>query len=139
MFLTNKGSVMLKIIPVLLSLLIFPFNYTYAGCGSCKIDKSVKKASTVHGVLNQVPGSGKIVGSVHASCGMCNFGVKTKEGCDLSIKIGENVYGVRGTSIEDHGDSHAEDGFCNAIRTASVSGYITGDYFIAESFELLKD
>ena len=41
--------------------------------------------------------------------------------------------------MDDHGDSHAEDGFCNAIRTASVSGYITGDYFIAESFELLKD
>ena len=103
------------------------------------MDKNIKITSSVHEVLNQVPDSGKIVGSVHASCGMCNFGVKTSKSCDLSIKIGENVYGVRGTGIEDHGDSHAENGFCNAIRTASVSGYITGDYFISKSFELLKD
>ena len=46
---------MLKIIPVILTLLIFPFNYIYAGCGSCKIDKTVKKSSVAQTIFTKVP------------------------------------------------------------------------------------
>ena len=43
-----------------------------------------------------------------------------------------------GTDIDDHGDSHAKDGFCNAIRVAKVSGKVKKNMFLADSFELQK-
>ena len=43
-----------------------------------------------------------------------------KKSCSLAIKINEDVYPVSGTDIDDHGDSHAKDGFCNAIRAPKL-------------------
>ena len=74
---------------------------------------------------------------VSASCGQCQFGMTEKQGCDLAIKFEGKSYFVEGTSIDDHGDAHAENGFCNAIRTAKVKGTIQQNKFIAESFELI--
>tara|TARA_Y100001970_G_C14096551_1_gene783023 strand:+ start:1089 stop:1256 length:168 start_codon:yes stop_codon:yes gene_type:complete len=54
---------------------------------------------------------------------MCNFRMNNKK-CNLAIKISEKTYNVEGSNIDDHGDSHAKDGFCNAIRVAKVSGQI---------------
>ena len=54
---------------------------------------------------------------------MCNFGTKDRT-CSLSIQINEKAYNVKGTHIDDHGDSHAKDGFCNAVRVAKVSGKV---------------
>ena len=68
---------------------------------------------------------------------MCNFGMKNQR-CSLAIQINEKAYHVRGTEIDDHGDSHAKDGFCNAVRIAKVSGKIKKNVFISESFELQK-
>ena len=74
---------------------------------------------------------------VEASCGQCQFGMKGKGGCDLAVRIDEKSYFVEGTDIHKHGDSHAADGFCSAIRKAEVVGEIKGDKFVASSFKLL--
>lgn len=74
---------------------------------------------------------------VEASCGMCQFKQKTDKGCVLSVKIDSKVYIVTGTGINDHGDAHGDDGFCNGIRKAKVSGEIKGSAFAASEFNLL--
>lgn len=74
---------------------------------------------------------------VEASCGQCQFGMKGKGGCDLAVRIDGKTYFVDGTDIHKHGDAHAADGFCSAIRKAEVTGEIKGDRFVATSFKLL--
>lgn len=73
---------------------------------------------------------------VEASCGQCKFGMDAK-GCDLAVRIDGKPYFVDGTSIDQHGDAHAHDGFCNTIRKAEVSGEIVDNRFKATSFVLI--
>lgn len=75
---------------------------------------------------------------VEASCGQCQFGMTSKKGCDLAVRIDGKSYFVDGTSIDQHGDAHAEDGFCSAIRKAKVTGTIVDNRFKATSFKLIK-
>jgi hypothetical protein len=75
---------------------------------------------------------------VEASCGECQFGMKGPA-CDLAVRINGKSYFVDGTSIDSHGDAHAEDGFCAAIRKAEVSGKIVNDRFVATTFKLLPE
>ena len=49
---------------------------------------------------------------------------KIKKRCSLAIQINDISCDVKGTGIDDHGDSHAKEGFCNAIRVANVKGEI---------------
>ena len=74
---------------------------------------------------------------VEAACGQCQFKMKGKKGCDLAVKIDGKSYFVEGTNIDDHGDAHAKEGFCNTIRKAEVTGRVKGDTFVATSFKLL--
>lgn len=74
---------------------------------------------------------------VEASCGQCKFGL-TGGGCDLAVRIDGKAYFVDGTKIDEHGDAHAKDGFCNAIRKAEVKGTIVNNRFQATYFKLLK-
>ncbi|GAA4765121.1 MULTISPECIES: DUF6370 family protein [Flavobacterium] len=76
---------------------------------------------------------------VEASCGQCNFGLTSKKGCDLAVRIDGKAYFVEGTSIDKHGDAHAENGFCNAVRKAQVSGEIKNDKFLATDFALVDE
>ncbi len=73
---------------------------------------------------------------VEASCGTCNFGLKGDE-CALAVKIEGKAYFVDGTSIDDHGDAHAKDGFCEAVRKAEVKGAVENGKFKATYFKLL--
>ncbi|SVB88261.1 uncharacterized protein METZ01_LOCUS241115, partial [marine metagenome] len=75
---------------------------------------------------------------VEAACGQCQLGIIEKSGCDLAIRIDGKSYFVDGTSIHDHGDAHAVDGFCAAIRKANVKGEIIDGRFKAESFTVIK-
>lgn len=75
---------------------------------------------------------------VEASCGQCRFDMK-EQGCDLAVRIDGKSYFVDGTSIDSHGDAHAIDGFCEAIRKAAVVGKIKNNRFIATSFILLPE
>ena len=75
---------------------------------------------------------------VDAACGQCQFGITGKAGCDLAVRIDGKSYFVDGTSIHDHGDAHAADGFCAAIRQANVKGEIIDGRFKAETFNIIK-
>jgi hypothetical protein len=75
---------------------------------------------------------------VETACGECQFGMKGKA-CDLAVRIDGKAYFVDGTTIDEHGDAHAEDGFCNKTRKASVNGKIENGRFKASSFTLLKE
>jgi hypothetical protein len=75
---------------------------------------------------------------VEVSCGECNFGLKGKS-CDLAVRIDGKAYFVDGTKIDDHGDAHAKDGFCEAIRKAKVTGEIVNNRFQATTFILLPE
>ena len=75
---------------------------------------------------------------VETACGECQFGMKGKS-CDLAVRIDGKPYFVDRTTIDEHGDAHAEDGFCNKIRKASVTGKVENGRFKATSFTLIKE
>lgn len=75
---------------------------------------------------------------VEVSCGECQFGMKGKS-CDLAVRIDGKSYFVDGTKIDDHGDSHAKDGFCETIRKAEVTGEIVNNRFKVTTFTLLPE
>ena len=74
-----------------------------------------------------------------ASCGQCMFAMGEQVGCDLAVRIGTKAFFVKGAAIDDFGDAHAEDGFCNSIRKAKVKGHIQESIFVVTSLELLSD
>ncbi len=75
---------------------------------------------------------------VEASCGQCNFDL-SGDGCDLAVRMNGKAYFVDGSNIDEHGDAHAADGMCNAIRQARVEGHVSEDRFVAISFTLLPE
>jgi len=75
---------------------------------------------------------------VEASCGQCQFKMKG-HGCELAVRIDGKSYFVDGTSIDSHGDAHADEGFCLSIRKAEVIGKIVDNRFKATSFKLLSE
>ncbi len=82
------------------------------------------------------PDPKKKIQIVEASCGECKFGMDSK-GCELAVRIDGKTYLVEGTSIHDHGDAHADDGFCNAVRKAEVQGKVVGKKYKATYFKLV--
>lgn len=74
---------------------------------------------------------------VEVSCGQCQFDMKDKKGCDLAVRIDGKSYFVVGTKIDDHGDAHAKDGFCETIKTAEVVGEVKDNTFVVTYFKLL--
>ena len=75
---------------------------------------------------------------VEAACGECQFNMKGQS-CDLAVKINGISYFVDGTDIDDHGDAHGSDGFCEKVRKATVSGKIVNNRFVATSFKLMPE
>ena len=76
---------------------------------------------------------------VAVACGQCQFKMKDNKGCDLAVRIDGKSFFVEGTKIDDHGDAHANDGFCNAIRKAEVIGDVKGDKLVVSYFKLLPE
>ena len=74
---------------------------------------------------------------VEAACGECQYKMPGKT-CDLAVRIDGKSYFVDGTSIDEHGDAHAQDGFCNAVRKAEVQGEIKDNRFVATYFKLVE-
>ena len=74
---------------------------------------------------------------VETACGECQFKMDGKS-CDLAVRIDGKSYFVDGTDIDSHGDAHAKDGFCNAVRKAEVQGEIVNDRFKVTYYKLLK-
>jgi len=75
---------------------------------------------------------------VEASCGQCQFKMAGK-GCTLAVRIDGKSYFVDKAKIDDFGDAHAKEGFCNAIRKAKVQGEIVGDKFVVSYFEIIEN
>ena len=128
----------LKLYILVVSTIIFNSSYVFSMCGGCDHNNKVKtkevlKANTV---VMSIPENKTINGIVLASCGKCHFGTKDRR-CSLSIKIGEQILPVRGTTINDYGDMHAHEGFCTGVRAAWVKGSIKKNVFYSESFELV--
>ena len=84
------------------------------------------------------PDPNKKVQVVETACGECQFKL-TGKGCDLAVRIDGKAYFVDGTDIDSHGDAHAEDGFCKAVRKAEVQGNLVNDRFNVTYFKLLKE
>ncbi|UPL47889.1 DUF6370 family protein [Hymenobacter sublimis] len=84
------------------------------------------------------PDKAKEVRVVEASCGQCRLGLPGKS-CDLAVRLDGKAYFVDGTTIDSHGDAHAKDGFCQAIRKAEVQGEVVDNRFKATYFKLLPD
>lgn len=109
------------------------------GCGSesetTNVSKNEREAasaepvatSTVIKVTDQI---------VVASCGQCQFGMDGN-GCDLAVRIDGKTYFVDGTSIDDHGDAHGDDGLCNCIRQAKITGEIKDGRLVATTIQIL--
>lgn len=84
------------------------------------------------------PDPAKPVQVVEASCGQCRLGLPGKS-CDLAVRFGGQAYFVDGTTIDSHGDAHAKDGLCQAIRQAEVQGSVVNNRFVATHFRLLPE
>jgi len=104
------------------------------GCDTApaKQESSEKKAE---GITTEQLAEGVVV---EAACGECMFGLEGSS-CDLAVRFNGKAYFVDGSTIDDHGDAHAEDGFCSAVRQAKVKGHLENDRFMVASFELIAE
>ena len=108
-----------------------------AGCGGCRTNRKHTLSSTSSGLLDKIPSNNQIEGNVLISCGMCNF-LTDDNDCSLSIKIGNKVFKVQGVGIDDHGDSHASDGYCNVIKKKYVEGIVRNNLFLPTKMDGAK-
>lgn len=92
-------------------------------------------AQTKNSNTNIADSTKKIV-NAEVSCGECKFKM-AGSGCDLAVRIDGKSYFVDGTKIDQHGDAHAKDGFCETIRKAEVQGEVIGDRYKVSYFKLL--
>ena len=129
----NKKYILLSLL-----ILIFVSSFVFASCGSCQIQAEPEVLKKTNSLVTIIPESGNIEGFAIASCGMCNFGYKKSKGCSLTIKIGDTVYPVEGTSIHNHGDPHSEEGMCSVIRVAYISGEVKNNKFYSDFFTLIE-
>jgi hypothetical protein len=74
---------------------------------------------------------------VETACGVCIFKMKG-DGCKLAIRMNGKDYFADGTGIDDYGDAHDQEGFCNASSQANIQGKIIGDRFLVTYMELVK-
>ena len=102
-------------------------------CGASIVASAQK--STAADSLQNKKGAYTIV---DAACGQCMFQMEGKD-CDLAVRVNGKTYYVDGTHIDAHGDAHAEDGFCNAIKKARVQGAVVHDRFKVTNFQLVED
>ncbi len=58
-------------------------------------------------------------------------------GCDLAIKLNGETYFVAVTAIDEHGDTHSEDGLCHCSRQAKVTGKVKEGRLVAVAYQLL--
>lgn len=70
-----------------------------------------------------------------ASCGICIFDMEGIS-CELAVRFKGASYYIEGAGIDDFGDAHAEEGFCNAIRSADIQGEVIANRFVLTYFKL---
>ena len=122
---------------VLLMCFLISSQIIVAGCGGCRTNKRHASPKTVLGLLEKVPANNRVEGNVLVSCGMCNF-LTGDNDCSLAVKIGPRVLKVDGVGIDDHGDSHASDGYCNVIKKKYVEGIVRKNLFLPTKMDAAK-
>ncbi len=85
--------------------------------------------------ISIVDSTKKII-KVHMACGQCQFHMAGK-GCSLAVKIKGKTYFVEGAVIDDFGDAHAADGFCETIRKGEAQGKVVNGKFVATYMKIL--
>ena len=113
-------------------LISISFQTIEAGCGGCGSSRAHKEEKK--GLVESIPRNNYIEGNVLISCGMCNF-MNGDNDCALAIKVGRDVLSLKDVGIDDHGDSHAKDGYCNVIKKVYVEGKVRGKTFKANKME----
>ena len=108
--------------------------FVYAGCKPESSVESAKLAAAAPASLT--PTIQLVDREVEASCGECQFKMEGKS-CDLAIRVDGKSYFVDGSSIDDHGDAHGDDGMCQCVRKAKVSGTIENGRFTSTKFEVM--
>ncbi len=73
---------------------------------------------------------------VDAACGQCQFKMAGK-GCTLAIKIKGKSYFVDKAGIDDFGDAHSDEGFCNTVRKVKVQGVVNQGKFVPSYFKII--
>jgi hypothetical protein len=119
----------MKYILIILIALVSSIN-CFSQAKKARTAKTSKTAKTV------IKDSATAIQVVEVSCGQCQFKMQGK-GCDLAVRVNNKAYYVDGTKIDEHGDAHAKDGFCETIRKAEVKGAVVGDRFKVTYFKLL--
>ena len=128
---------MLRNLAIISSFLVFT-QLALAGCGGCRpVKKHNSYSKALVGLLEDIPPNQRIEGNFLVSCGMCNF-MNGDNDCALAIKIGSKVLKVRGVGIDDHGDSHDSDGYCNVIKKTYVEGIVRNNTFLPTKMEVKK-
>ena len=84
----------------------------------------------------KIPDTTIKINVVEVSCGQCKFNMQGS-GCELAVRIDGKSYFVDNTKIDEHGDAHAKDGFCESIRKAEVQGKIINNRYKATYFKLV--
>ena len=130
--LINRKGYNMKTLTLFVTAFTLLLTEVEAGCGGCGPSKTHKAENK--GLLESVPRNNYVEGNVLISCGMCNF-MNGDNDCALAIKVGREVFSVKGVGIDDHGDSHARDGYCNVIKKVYVEGRIRGKSFTANKME----
>ena len=123
-----------------LALTIFVLTFSQilqAGCGGCRTNRKHTSSNISSGLLEKIPSNNQIEGNVLISCGMCNF-LTNDNDCSLAVKIGSKVLKVRGVGIDDHGNSHASDGYCNVIKKKYVEGIVRNNLFLPTKMDGAK-
>lgn len=92
---------------------------------------SQQNRSLAFGILDKT----RPVQTLEAACGICQFDMRGDD-CALAVRVNGTNYYVAGTGIDDHGDAHAKDGFCNSIRRADVQGSVVDGRFNVTYFRL---
>jgi hypothetical protein len=116
----------------LIFFLTISFQSVQAGCGGCGPSRAHKEEKK--GLVEIIPRNNYIEGNVLISCGMCNF-MNGDNNCAIAIKVGRDVLSLKDVGIDDHGDSHAKDGYCNVIKKVYVEGRVRGKTFKANKME----
>ncbi len=105
--------------------ILFYFTFSLICYNAFSQDSTFTKLDPAKKVLN-----------VEAACGQCQFKMPGK-GCALAIKIKGKAYFVDKAGIDDFGDAHADEGFCNAVRKAQVQGKVVNNKFVPSYFKIL--
>ncbi len=97
---------------------------------------AIAQEAPIKQTISSQPDPQKKLLIAEVACGECKFGMKGKS-CELAIKMFGKPIFVDGTNLDDHGDAHAKEGLCNAVRLANVQGEILNNRFKATYFKLI--